>query len=152
MIKEEKEVNNINKLLKSLKFRLNSHGKTKSTDQLGNTLYVKADIFSKESLIDFLYLSLSEFNMVPKFTLFSFEDDKFVQTFSSILVEGAMVTALAAKALTERGREFKYIQSDGLTVEPPSVSDMLQTQYSIMLSDHFEKLKLIKSAIHTFEE
>ncbi len=145
----EKDIENINKLLKLLRSRLSSWGKNKSTDGYGNIIYADVDIFSNEALVDFLYLSLSQFNMLPKFTFFTFDDDRFVKTFAAALVDGASIYALASKALIEKGREFAF-KDDGIVFHPPSVSEMLNTQYQIQLHDHHEKLKTIKQNIDSF--
>ena len=71
-------IKNINKLLKSLKARLNSSGKAKSADSYGNTIYVDCDIFSIDMLVTFLSTALWDFNQVPFFTFFQFDDDNFV--------------------------------------------------------------------------
>lgn len=142
---------NINKLAKLVHSRLFSAGKAKTdrTDGYGNTIYVDANIFSDEMLRDFLTLSLSDFNQTPYFTFFGFDDADFVTTFAEVLVEGAVLQALASRALIERGREFQ-IKDDGVYLNPPNVSEMLQTQYSTLIGHHFEKLKIIKSEIKNF--
>lgn len=141
---------NINKLLKLVKQRLASSGKTKANDQHGNVIYVDCDIFSVDTLVSFLVLSLSNFNQTPYFTNYSFEDDLVVDTFSEVLVEGAVVHALASKALIEKGREFK-VEDNGMYFDPPSVSEMLNTQYATLIEHHFKKLKDIKSTSQIFD-
>jgi len=141
---------NINKLLEMLKARLNSKGKAKSTDSFGNVVYVDCDIFSDDILECFLDLSLSEFNMIPIFSSFNFENDSFVKTFSAILVKGATLYALASKALIERGREFCFTDK-GVDFNQPSISELMQSQFAAELTDHFEKLKLIKLSIGDFK-
>jgi hypothetical protein len=135
---------NIEKLLPLIKARLNSSGKTKATDKDNNVIYIDVDIFSNETLVQFLILSLSDFNQVPRFTHFTYESTEFVERFSEILVEGATLYALSSHALVERGRECQFV-SDGITMVPPNVSDILNTQYSTLMSFHWEKLKYIKS-------
>lgn len=137
---------NINKLIKSLKARLNSAGKAKSADAYGNTIYVDCDIFSIAMLTTFIATALWDFNQVPYFTFFKFDDDDFVDQFGEILVEGATLYALASKALIERGREFQ-ITDNGLNFNPPTVSELMQTQYSTLLSHYWEKLKYIKNSL-----
>jgi len=139
-------IKNINKLIKSLRARLNSAGKAKSVDGYGNTIYVDCDIFSVEMLVTFLATALWDFNQVPYFTFFQFDDDNFVEQFGEILVEGATLYSLASKALIERGREFQ-ISDNGLTFNPPTVSDMMNTQYGSLLSHYWEKLKMIKNSL-----
>ena len=137
---------NINKLIKSLKARLNSAGKAKSADAFGNTIYVDCDIFSIDMLTTFIATALWDFNQVPYFTWFRFDEDEFVDRFGEILVEGATLYALASKALIERGREFQ-LTDNGLSFSPPTVSELMQTQYSTLLSHYWEKLKMIKASL-----
>lgn len=137
---------NINKLIKSLRARLNSSGKAKSTDSFGNVVYVDCDIFSVDMLTTFLATALWEFNQVPYFTGFTFEDDGFIDQFGEILVEYATLQALASKALIERGREFQFTDN-GLNFNPPTVSELMTTQYSTLLTHYWEKLKMIKASL-----
>lgn len=139
-------IKNINKLLKSLKSRLNSSGKAKSTDKYGNVMYVDCDIFSIDMLVTFLATSLWDFNQVPYFTFFQFDDDNFVEQFGEILVQGATLYSLASKALIERGREFQ-VTDNGLNFNPPTVSELMNTQYSALFSAYNEKLKMIKASL-----
>lgn len=137
---------NINKLIKSLKGRLNSAGKAKSTDSYGNVVYVDCDIFSVDVLTTSLANALWDFNQVPYFTFFTFDDTGFVEQFGEILVEGATLYCLASKALIERGREFQFTDN-GLNFNPPTVSELLNTQYNTLLSHYWEKLKMIKASL-----
>jgi hypothetical protein len=137
---------NINKLMKSLKARLNSAGKAKSSDSYGNTIYVDCDIFSVDTLTTFIATALWDFNQVPYFTFFKFDEDDFVDQFGEVLVEGATLYALASIALIERGREFQ-LTDNGLNFNPPTVSELLQTQYSTLLAHYWEKLKYIKNSL-----
>lgn len=137
---------NINKLMKSLKARLNSSGKAKAADAFGNTIYVDCDIFSVDTLTTFIATALWDFNQVPYFTFFTFDEDMVVDQFGEILVEGATLYALASIALIERGREFQ-ITDNGLNFNPPTVSELLQTQYSTLLTHYWEKLKYIKNSL-----
>jgi hypothetical protein len=139
-------IKNINKLLKSLKARLNSAGKAKSQDAYGNVIYVDCDIFSIDMLVTFIATALWDFNQVPYFTFFQFDDDNFVEQFGEILVEGATLYSLASKALIERGREFQ-ITDNGLSFNPPTVSELMNTQYSTLLTAYNEKLKYIKNSL-----
>lgn len=139
-------IKNINKLIKSLRARLNSAGKAKSVDGYGNVIYVDCDIFSIDMLVTFLATALWDFNQVPFFTFFQFDDDNFVEQFGEILVEGATLYSLASKALIERGREFQ-ITDNGLNFNPPTVSELMNTQYSTLLSHYWEKLKYIKNSL-----
>lgn len=141
---------NINKLLTLVKSRLYSAGKQKHKDEHDNVVYVDCSIFSVDMLVQFLVISLSEFNQTPYFTSYSFEDNLVVDTFTDVLVEGAVLAALASQALIERGREFK-IEDNGVYFDPPNIADMLNTQYATLLSHHYEKLKLIKGTSQIFD-
>jgi hypothetical protein len=139
-------IKNINKLIKSVRARLNSAGKAKSTDAYGNVVYVDCDIFSVDMFVTFLATALWDFNQVPYFTFFQFDDDAFVEQFGEILVEGATLYALASKALIERGREFQ-ITDNSINFNPPTVSEMLNTQYNTLLTHYWDKLKYIKNSL-----
>lgn len=145
----DQAIENTNKLLKFLKNRLNSTGSAKSMDGYGNTIYVDCDIYSNDMLASFISLSLSDFNQTPNFTNFGLDDTHFIDTFAEVLVEGATLYALSSKALIERGREFK-IMDNGIIFDPPSVSEMLNTQFSTLLEFHWQKLKHIKNNILSF--
>ena len=132
----QQAIRNINKLIKSLKARLNSSGKSKAIDGYGNTIYIDCDIFSIDMLVTFLSTALWDFNQVPYFTFFQFDDDNFINQFGEILVEGATLYSLSSKALIERGREFQ-ITDNGLSFNPPTVSEMLNTQHGTLLTHYF---------------
>lgn len=142
----QQAIKNINMLIKSLRARLNSSGKSVSKDEYGNTIYTNCDIFTVEQLTTFLATALWDFNQVPYFTFFQFDDCVLVQQFGEILVEGATLYALASKALIEKGTEIN-IQDNGLTFSPATISDLLNTQYSTLLNHYWEKLKMIKNNI-----
>jgi hypothetical protein len=139
-------INNINKVLKTVKARLNNNGLAQSTDQYGNIIYVNCDIFSNDMLVTFVVNSLSEFNQTPYFTYFSWEDTQIINEFHAILADGAVLSALASQALIERGREYS-INDNSVSFTPPSVAEMLNTQWNTMLTQYFEKLKLIKNSM-----
>lgn len=137
---------NINKLIKTLRSRLNSSGKSKSKDAFGNVIYIDCDIFSTDMLVSFLANAISDFNQVPYFTFFTFEDTLIVDQFHDIIVEGATLMALASQALIERGREFQ-ITDNGVNFTPPMVSELLNTQYTTLLTQFYDKLKYIKNSM-----
>ncbi len=139
-------IKNINKLIKLLRARLNGRGKAKAADQYGNTVYVDCDIYSVDMLTSLLAQALTEFNETPFFTFFTFDDDNFVNQFMNILVEGASIWSLASQALIERGREIQ-VTDNGVSFQMPTVSELLQTQYSALLTLHYDKLKFIKASL-----
>lgn len=139
-------IKNINKLIKSLKMRLRSSGKTKSIDGYGNTIYVDCDIFSVDLLTTALATALVDFNQVPYYTFFSFSENAFVDQFGEIIVEGATLYALAGSALLHKGSEYS-ISDNGITFNLPTVSEMLSSQYSTLLTAYTDKLKMIKNSL-----
>jgi hypothetical protein len=139
-------IQNLNKLMRTLKARLNSSGKAKSTDGYGNVIYVDCDIYSVDMLATFIADSITMFNEIPYFTFFSMEDTEIIDQFHNIFVEGATLTALASQALIEKGREFQ-ITDNGVNFNPPTIAELLQTQYSTMLSNYWEKIKYIKNSL-----
>jgi hypothetical protein len=145
-MQEGEKTANFLKLLKMLQARLSTKSKHKSHDMFGNIQYIDADIYSTETLMTFLEMSLSDFNCIPHFTNFSFEDSPIVEKFASLLVEGAVIYALGSQALLERGREYTTVDN-GVTLSPPTVSELLQTQYAQLYQIHWEKLKYVKSHI-----
>lgn len=152
----EEEIEGVNILLKYLKSRLRSDGKKPKrdrygafiTDGYGEIVYEECNVFSDEILVCFLCQALSEFNMVPFFTSFSFADNEIKTTFSSLLVEGAYVVALASQALVEKGRDFT-ISDGGISYQPPQLGDFLSSQYNNWLSTYRERLKFIKNNIRS---
>ena len=136
-------IRNINKLLKTLKARLNSSGKAKTVDSFGNPSFVDCDIYSLDVLVTFICNSITLFNEIPHFTFFTFEDTEIIDQFHDVIVQGATLMALSSKALIERGREFQ-ISDNGVQFTPPTVSELLNTEWQTELSNHMEKLKLIK--------
>lgn len=137
---------NINKLLKSLRARLSSSGKMKITNPDGSVDYVDCDIFSIDTLTTFLAASLSDINYVPHFTRFTFEDTDIIDLLHGLIVEGAMIYALSSQALLERGSEFTITDS-GIGFNPPTMSELLNSQFGTLLASHFEKVKLVKQSM-----
>jgi hypothetical protein len=111
---------------------------------LGTISLLTVIFFSTEQLTSFLAISLSMFNQIPHFTFFTFEDTNIIQQFHEIIVQGAALYALSSKALLERGREFS-LSDNGVQFTPPTVSDLMQTEWNAELTLHFEKVKYIKA-------
>lgn len=134
---------NINKLLKIFRARVNSAGKKKSKDKYGNDIYVDCDIYSIDQMVSFLGGSLAMFNAVPTFSNYTFDDSDVSTIFADLIVQGAVISALASKALIEKGKEFN-VTDNGLSFTPATVADMLNSQYGTELANHMEKIKLTK--------
>jgi hypothetical protein len=139
-------INNINKLVKMLRVRLNSQGRSKSTDSYGNVIYVSCDIFSIDTLITTIAQAISWFNEIPYFTNFSFEDSDFCSQFADILVQLSLLSCLAGKALIERGREHT-LQDSGISCQPTQVSELLNSQWAADTAIAMEKIKYIKNSM-----
>lgn len=141
----KEEVYGINILLKMLKFRLKSSGVRK--ERVGNQ-YIESEcnVFTDAELVCFLVNSLSSFNQFPHFTQFTFADQQIYVIFADVILQGAVLLALAAQALIEKGREFQ-ITDNGVMYQPPQIADMLNTQYSSQLADYQQKLKAIKTCM-----
>lgn len=139
-------IHNINKLLKALKARLNSAGQKQTIDPNGNITYVVCDIFSVETLVAFLAMGLTEFNQIPFFSYYTFDDTDIINLVFEVLVEGATIWALESIALIERGREFA-INDNGVQFTPPLVSELLHTEASAIIAQHLDKLKYIKNSM-----
>ena len=150
----EEELVGINILLKYLKCRLRSEGKKPKRDQFGSfiqdaygeILYEDCDVFSDEILACFLCQALSEFNMIPFFTGYTFADPLIKTLFSASIVEGAYVFALASQSLVEKGRDFS-ISDGGVSYQPPQLGDFLNSHYGTWLNNYRERLKFIKNNI-----
>lgn len=136
---------NINKIVKMVKARLNSSGKAKKIIN-GNVAYVDCDIFSVDMIVTFIAMSLSKFNSTPYFTYFTFEDTNFIVEFCEVLAEGASLFAEASQALIERGREFQ-LTDNGINFNPPTISELLNTQYNTTLAHYWEQLKYLKNSM-----
>jgi hypothetical protein len=112
-------------------------------DENGNAVYKDCDIYTVDELVAFVCQSLTMFNEIPHFTLFTWEDTPIIEQFHDILVQGALYLALGAQALIERGREFN-VQDNGIGFTPPTVSELLNTQYTAEMTAWNEKCKEIK--------
>jgi hypothetical protein len=137
------EVYGINVLLKMVKPRLKNDGVRKVPDGLGGYTEVACTVFTDTELIAFLVNSLSEFNQIPHFTRFTFADIQIYGIFADVIVQGATLLAMAAQALIEKGREFS-ITDNGVTYQPPLISEILNSQFTTQLADYKDKLKVIK--------
>ena len=139
----QEAIQNINIIMKGVRTRLSSSGLAKTTDAFGNVTYQNCDIFSVDQLTVFIVGALSAFNQIPTFTAFTFESSEIIKIFWEVLVQHAVIYALGSKALLERGREFN-ITDNGVSFVPPSMSELLNTQFSAELGNWTEKVKLIK--------
>ena len=144
-------VQNVLLLMKLLRTRLGSDGVRRKRDQFGryildvNGQYIlePCNVFTTDELYTFLKASLAEFNSIPHFTSFNFNDPNFVNTFQHELTEGAFIMAMALQGLREKGREFQ-MTDDGLSYQPPQIADYLKGYLSDFMNSYRERLKFIK--------
>ena len=150
----ESELIGLNILLKHLKARLRSDGKKPARDQYGafitdgygEMVMEECNVFSDEILACFLSSALSEFNMVPFFSSFTFADEIIYKTFSHAITEGAYILALSSQALVEKGRDFT-ISDGGISYQPPALGDFINGHYQNFMTSYRERLKFIKNSI-----
>mgnify|MGYP001572271613 CR=1 FL=1 len=148
------ELLGINTLLKFLKARLRNNGKKPVRDQFGAIQYdsygdiitEECNVFTDDILVCFLCQALSEFNMVPFFTSYSFSDQVIYKLFAAALTEGAYIFALASQSIVEKGREIT-ISDGGVSYQPAALSDVLNSQYGTWLTSYRERLKFMKNSI-----
>lgn len=140
----EAEIQGINILMHQLRCRLSDFNlKHERLDEYGNTEFVDCPIFTDDELLCFLQNSLSEFNQTPHFTNLGFDSPIIYERCANVIVEGAHILAVAAKMLIEAGREFT-VSDNGITLQPPNLSGVLNNELSAFLNSHIEKLKQIK--------
>ncbi|MBF0556603.1 MAG: hypothetical protein HQK96_18955 [Nitrospirae bacterium] len=140
----KEECDGIDVLLKILRRRLKNNGTRKVPDGMGGFVDQPCNIFSDDEMTCFLISSLSDFNSTPHFTSYTFADPATFGIFADIILQGANLLALAAQALIEKGREF-VITDNGISFQPPAVSEILNSQYTTQLTVYREKLKFIKA-------
>lgn len=112
-------------VLEALHARLNDTGKIATKDIGGNVVYVESQIFTNDTLLG--YIKIAEMQL--KFHCIGLSKE----ATEAYLYQGALVAALAAKALQERGREYT-IDTGGIHMTPPNVSEILMTQYHAELA------------------
>jgi hypothetical protein len=145
---------NVFMLMKLLRTRLGSDGVRRKRDQFGrfitglNGEYVMepCDVFTTEELYTFLKASLAEFNSIPHFTGFTFNEPPFVKTFQHELTEGAFIMALALQGLREKGREFT-MTDDGVSYNAPQIADYIKGYLSDFMASYRERIKFIKCSM-----
>jgi hypothetical protein len=140
------EVTGINVLLKLTRLRLKNDGTRKVPDGAGGFIDVVCSVFTNDELIGFLVNSLSEFNSMPHITTFTFADPAISGVFADPIIQGAVLYALSAQALIEKGREFT-VTDNGVSFSPAAVSEILNSQFTTQYTIYREKLKQIKCTL-----
>lgn len=137
---------NINKVIKVLRARLKSSGKARGFDSVGNAVFVDCDVYSVDQLATYAADALAMFNQVPFFTFFTWEDGAIIDNFLAVIAQGAALLALSSQALIERGREFT-LNDNSIGFTPPSISELLNTQFGTELANYMEMVKMIKNSM-----
>lgn len=112
------------------------------------SIHMGADIFSTDMLVNFIELSISQFNQTPYFTFFTISDTEFVNNFINLLVDGVVLAALASCSLIEKGYEFK-MDNNGVNFATPSLSELLTTQWSKQIELYHDQLKEAKREMNS---
>lgn len=144
-------IKNVMLLMKLLRTRLASDGVRRKRDQYGrylldakgNYIMEPCNVFSTDELYTFLKASLAEFNSIPHFTSFTFNDHYIINTFQHELTEGAFILSMALQGLREKGREFQ-MTDDGLSYQPPQIADYLKSYLTEFMTSYRQRLKDIK--------
>lgn len=142
---------NIQFLIDLLKNRLGSDGKKRQTDKYGqyitdgagNFILQDCDIFTTAELYSFLRASLAEFNMIPHWTHFTFEDTHIIHLYQELFTEGAYILSLIKQSLAEKGREFN-ITDDGTSFQPPQLGEFMMGIINALLTSYRDRIKYIK--------
>lgn len=144
-------ITNVTMLMKLLRIRLGSDGVRRKRDQFGvyitdsegNYVMEPCNVFTTEELYTFLKASLAEFNSIPHFTAFTFNDQNFCNTFQHELTEGAFILAMALQGIREKGREFQ-MTDDALSYQPPQLADYIKGYLTEFMNSYRERVKMIK--------
>lgn len=106
----------------------------------GNICRSKSYIEQNEQILQYLELSLKRFNLLfdKDFKL----DDPKLNQFTDLIVQGAVIAALAARALLENGRDFSF-SSEGVAVAQSNVSELLTKQWINEQVDYDAKVRYL---------
>lgn len=132
---------NISYYVELVKARL-SDGIVYTTDQFGNKVEYPSSVYTEDQITSYLEGSVRRFNLFFNKT-FDLVDTE-ISRFTDLIVQGAVVTALAAKALSECGREFST-EDAGVVFTPPAISSLLMQQWEVESMDYDRKVKFLLS-------
>lgn len=123
---------------------VNTHGNV-PTEIFPKDGYAVVQTYTDDQIHFYLEISLQRLNLlfgkrldIGELSLL----DPETLSWTDLLVQGAVITALAAKAAVERGREFGYEQ-EGVSWNPPDVASILMQQWESELVDYRYKVGLI---------
>ncbi len=110
-------------------------------DQTGNKVELPYR-YTEGQIISYLEGSVRRFNLLFDKKLDLVDDE--IYKFTDLIVQGAVITALASKALSECSREFST-QDGGIIFTPPAVSSLLMRQWEVESADYDQKIKFLLS-------
>lgn len=111
---------------KFVKARLCDDGNIKAKDALGNDVWIPSNVYGDDQITNYLEASLLRINVLFKKKFLTLHEDG-VFDYADLIIQEAVITALASKALLERGREFAIVDGS-ISYAPPSVSATLMLQ------------------------
>lgn len=136
--------------IKLVRARLADDNVVKSKDSSGNDVFFKSEIYTDEQIVSYLEGSLQRLNvLLPKGLSFEATPLEIFEL-TDLVVQGAVITALASKALLEKGREFSFLNG-GIKYAPPNTSDILMRQWEVEMVDYRSKVEAVRSHfLHQF--
>lgn len=114
----------------------------RAKDQYDNEVEVPLYRYTEVQIISYLEGSVRRFNLLFNKKLDLVDDE--IYKFTDLIVHGAVITALASKALSECGREFS-MQDDKMIFTPPAISSLLMHQWEVESADYDRKVKFLLS-------
>lgn len=114
----------------------------RAKDQYGNEVEVPSYRYTEGQIISYLEGSVRRFNLLFNKKLDLVDDE--IYKFTDLIVHGAIITALASKALSECGREFS-MQDGEIIFTPPAISSLLMHQWEVESADYDRKIKFLLS-------
>lgn len=102
------------------------------------------NVFSDLQIRKFLEISLLRLNCFLSMMNLKLVEEKVESClFGDMIVQGAVITALASKALIEAGREFSY-EDKGVAYYSPNISYIFMNQWELELQDYRFKIDLLQ--------
>jgi hypothetical protein len=127
-------------IIEFVKIRLNSKCDRLCKDEKDNSVIVKGEIFKDEDLkiaIEMAAKEVAVFASKPSSAYL-----EIMQTYPTLVAQGAVITILGGHSLLEKGREFNY-EDNGIYLNPPNLSDTLMQQYQTEYSAYQNKLAML---------
>lgn len=99
-------------------------------------------IYTDDQIFSYIEGSLRRFNLLFKKNSELSESHHF----TDLIVQGAVITGLASKALIESGRNFSYKDAgiEYQSVHLPSVANILMRQWELESNDYWRKVEMLQ--------